>query len=156
MKFVTGNLDNQQVLALLQEHLDHMRSTSPPESTHALDIDALRASAITFWSAWEAGSLLGCVALKELDSASGEIKSMRTTAAHLRKGVAARMLDHVITTARHRHYEMLFLETGSMREFLPARKLYEQHGFTVTLPFGDYVEDPNSIFMKLQLNESRR
>ena len=107
-----------------------MHELSPPKSVHALDIDGLRQPEITFWTAWSEAELLGCGALKELDPAHGEIKSMRTAATHRRKGVGRAMLQHIVAEARRRSYARLSLETGSMRAFEPARKLYESFGFT--------------------------
>src|SRR4029453_4788494 len=109
-------------------HLRDMHRLSPPESVHALDLPALSKPDITFWTVWSAGELLGCGALKELDSAHGEIKSMRTALEHRRKGVARAMLEHIIAEARRRSYIRLSLETGSMAAFRPARNLYERFG----------------------------
>ena len=151
MDIVVDDLSSPEIARLLQEHLDHMHSLSPPESVHALDLAALRAPGITFWSARREGALLGCAALKELDHRHGEVKSMRTVAAHLRRGIAARLLEHVLAEARRRGYRRVSLETGSMAEFVPARTLYERAGFRYCGPFADYVEDPNSVFMTLEL-----
>ncbi|MDF2368560.1 GNAT family N-acetyltransferase [Sneathiella sp.] len=142
---------SDEIIALLDAHLTLMRSLSPPESTHALDLDGLRASNITFWRAELAGELLGCGALKELAGNAGEIKSMHTAAAHRGKGVAAALLLHVMATARERGYKKLFLETGSQPGFKPARSLYARHGFTECPPFEGYVPDPNSVFMTINL-----
>jgi putative acetyltransferase len=128
-----------------------MRLHSPPESVHALDLEALRKPDITFWSAWQDAELLGCGALKELDLLHGEIKSMRTAARHLRKGIAARLLRHIIEEAERRSYRRLSLETGSMEAFAPARRLYTRFGFRQCGPFGSYSEDPNSVFMTREL-----
>lgn len=147
MQIVVDDLRSPEIAALLEAHLQHMHALSPPESVHALDLDALRRPEITFWSVRRDGTLLGCGALKELDPAHGEIKSMRTAAAHLRQGVAARLLTHIIDEARRRSYRRLSLETGSMAAFRPAQRLYERFGFTYCGPFGDYVEDPHSVFM---------
>lgn len=136
-----------EVGKLLLEHLDGMALHSPPESVHALDLDAFRSPGITLWSAWENGELLGCGALKELDEVHGEIKSMRTAEKHLRRGVAARLLEHIIAEARRRGYRRLSLETGSMAAFAPARALYQRFGFEFCGPFADYIEDPYSVFM---------
>ncbi|MCH6484436.1 GNAT family N-acetyltransferase [Pseudoxanthomonas sp. LH2527] len=141
------DLRHPAVIALLQEHLDWMHRTSPPESVHALDLDALRGNDISFWAAWDGEALAGCGALRRLDAGHGEVKSMRTAQTHLRRGVAARMLDHILDEARHRGYRRLSLETGSMAYFAPARALYTRAGFVACAPFGDYVEDPNSVFM---------
>jgi putative acetyltransferase len=141
------DLSGPEVRELLHEHLGNMARLSPPESVHALGIDALRKPDITFWTVWAGDELLGCGALKELDRTHGEVKSMRTSSAHRRKGVARAMLGHIIAEARRRSYARLSLETGSMQAFAPAQRLYASFGFTCCPPFADYVEDPNSIFM---------
>jgi putative acetyltransferase len=141
------DLSAPQVHALLEEHLRNMRQLSPPESIHALDLDELRKPEITFWTAWSGNALLGCGALKELDSLHGEIKSMRTAFAHRRKGIARAILTHIIEEARKRSYARLSLETGSMQAFEPAQRLYASFGFTYCPPFAEYIEDPNSVFM---------
>lgn len=117
------DLTGQEIANLLREHLENMHAISPPESVHALDLEALRSPNITFWTAWEDSELLGCGALKELDESSGEVKSMRTATAHRRKGVAAKILEHMIEVAKQRGYDRLYLETGSLPEFAPARAL---------------------------------
>ena len=94
---------------------------------------------------------MGCGALKELDARHGEIKSMRVASNHLRKGYASRILQHILDEARNRSYEVVSLETGSMEAFAPARKLYTRFGFQECGPFGEYVEDPYSTFMTLEL-----
>ena len=139
------------VTQLLQLHLDDMAVHSPPESIHALDVDALCKPQITFWAAWEAEALMGCGALLELDPSHGEIKSMRTAAAYLRQGVARALLNTIIRTAQARGYQRLSLETGSMQAFAPARKLYEAYGFTLCEPFANYQPDPNSLCMTRKL-----
>ena len=146
-------LTGPEIAALLQEHLDDMRLHSPPESIHALDLEKLRAPGITFWSAWEGDALVGCVALKELAPAHGEIKSMRTGRAHRGKGIGVALLRHVLDEADRRGYERLSLETGSMAAFVPARTLYARFGFAPCGPFGEYVEDPHSVFMTLALSQ---
>ncbi len=151
LRIKIDNLNGPEVAALLAEHLRWTRSVSPPESTHALDLEELRQPEITFWSVWDGKELAGCGALKQLDPGHGEIKSMRTAQAYLRKGVAATVLYHIIAEARRRDYGRLSLETGSMAYFEPARRLYAKFGFTPCPPFADYVEDPNSIFMSMEL-----
>jgi putative acetyltransferase len=151
MEIRLHDLTGAEIADLLQEHLKSMYLHSPPESVHALDLDALRRPGITMWTAWQGAALLGCGALKELDPRHGEIKSMRTAAAHLRKGVARALLRHILEEARRRAYRRLSLETGSMAAFAPARRLYAGFGFRYCAPFGDYVEDPNSVFMARDL-----
>ena len=139
------------VIELLEEHLRCMARVSPPESIHALDLEGLRKPDVTFWTIWNDDELAGCGALKELDLQHGEIKSMRTAYAYQGRGIAKLMLQHLIGEAKNRGYRRLSLETGSMDYFEPARKLYAGFGFEFCQPFGSYTEDPNSIFMTLEL-----
>jgi putative acetyltransferase len=151
MRIEVDDLSRPEIHALLNEHITSMYKLSPPESVHALNIDKLRQPEITVWSAWEGPVLLGCGALKELSPAHGEVKSMRTPNARRRVGAGRAILAHIIETAKARAYTRLSLETGTMQEFTPAHRLYESFGFTYCGPFGDYLEDPNSIFMSVRL-----
>lgn len=147
MEIQKGDLDNAAVVALLREHLAAMEPTAPPESRHALDLNGLRGPDITFWAMWDGDLLAGVGAMKQLTPTHAEIKSMKTAPGFLRKGVASRLLRHIIDDATARGYMQLSLETGSMPFFEPARKLYERFGFQACPPFGSYVTDPNSVFM---------
>ena len=151
MKIELDDLAHPAIHVLLDEHMRHMHSLGPPESVHALDLERLRAPGITFWSAWEGETLLGCGALSQLDPKHGEVKSMRTPEAQRRTGAGRALLAHIIGVARARGYERLSLETGTVPAFVPAHRLYESAGFTLTGPFAGYVEDPNSVFMTLAL-----
>jgi len=146
------DLRGSEIRALLDEHLRDMYANSPPESVHALGVDALRRPDITFWTGWSHERLLGCAALRELDATHGEVKSMRTSSSQRRQGVGRAMLAHVVAIARARGYRRLSLETGSMDAFAPARRLYESFGFEYCKPFADYTEDPNSRFMTRSLD----
>jgi len=141
------DLTGPEIHALLEEHLRHMHAVSPPESVHALDLDKLRRPEITFWTAWAGGSLAGCGALKQIDAAHGEIKSMRTAQAHRGTGAGRAMLAHIVAEAARRGYTRLSLETGSQDAFIPARALYASAGFAECGPFEGYQEDPHSVFM---------
>ncbi|WP_375480176.1 GNAT family N-acetyltransferase [uncultured Nostoc sp.] len=151
MQIRSDDLTGKKIADLLQEHIENMHLLTPPGSVHALDLEALRSPDITFWTAWERSELLGCGALKELDSRSGEIKSMRTAKAHRRRGVASKILEHIIKEAERRAYHRLYLETGAIPEFTSARALYARYGFEYRGPFADYIDDPNSVFMTLAL-----
>jgi putative acetyltransferase len=151
MNIQLDDLTGPEIHQLLQQHLQGMALHSPPESIHALDVDALRQPGITFWTVWENDELLGCGALKELDARHAEIKSMRTVSAHLRKGVAKAMLTHIVEEAKQRGYRRLSLETGSAAAFEPARCLYAAFGFTFCEPFEGYALDPFSVFMRREL-----
>lgn len=147
----SDDLRGAQTIALLEAHRQNMFEHSPPECVFALDLEGLRQPDVSLWTAWNGEDLLGCGALKALSATQGEIKSMRTAAAHVRKGVAARILAHIIGVARSRNYTQLWLETGTVAAFAPARALYARHGFVECGPFAGYVEDPYSVFMVLAL-----
>lgn len=141
------NLLGDEVIKLLQEHHQDMRLHSPPESIHALDVLSLKASEITFWSAWKNHELAACGALKQLSNGHAEIKSMRTSLNFRRQGVAQKLLEFIINQAKKRGYKQISLETGSMDAFKPARNLYKSFGFRYCEPFADYSKDINSVFM---------
>jgi len=151
MQIRVDDLQGPEIVGLLQTHVAFCRASSPPESTHVLDLDALRSPDITFWSAWDGASLLGCAALKELDPSHGEVKSMHTVVQGRRRRVGLRLLDHIVSAGRSRGYRRLSLETGSMDAFAPARALYARYGFVVCAPFASYRLDSNSVFMTLDL-----
>jgi putative acetyltransferase len=145
------DLSGPEIAEFLEDHIRDMRSVSPPESKHALDLEGLRKPDITFWTVWEHHQLVGCGAIKELDSTHGEIKSMRTRSSHRGKGVGSFVLQHILRVAKERGYRRVSLETGSMPFFEPARRLYRSHGFRDCAPFANYKEDPNSVFLTKDL-----
>ena len=146
------DLTGPEVVGLLAQHLTEMGSQSPAESVHALDVAALRGHDVTFWSAWSGDRLAGCAALKQLDAGHAEIKSMRTADDFRGRGIGAVVLAHLLDAARGRGYSRVSLETGSNEPFAPARRLYARHGFVECEPFADYVLDPWSVFMTLELS----
>jgi len=147
MHIEVDDLSREAVHALLAEHLADMHATSPPDSVHALDLTGLAHPAVTVWTLWDQGLVLGCAALKELCSTEGEIKSMRTSSTARGRGVGTRLLSHVLDDARRRGYTRLNLETGVQDFFAPARRLYRRHGFVPCPPFGAYQADPNSTYL---------
>ena len=151
LEIKVDDLRGPAITEFLSQHLRCLAEVSPPESRHALNLDALRRPDITFWSVSAGCELVGCGALKELHATHGEVKSMRTAKAHLRKGIASMLLQQIISEAKRRSYRRLSLETGSMDFFEPARRLYLKFGFRPCPPFTGYVEDPNSVFMTLEL-----
>jgi putative acetyltransferase len=124
-----------------------MHANTPPESVHALDLDGLVDPAVTFWSGWIDGELAVIGALKTMDEHNGEIKSMRAADEFLGRGLGRAILEHVVAQAKERGMTRLWLETGSPDDFLPARRLYASAGFVECGPFGDYRDDPFSVFM---------
>lgn len=168
---IDHTLTHPQVIALLEEHLAGMRAASPPECVFALDLDGLRRPEITFFTAWRLpahgstgappadaeSELVAIGALKELVPTTatagghGELKSMRTSARHLRQGAAQAILTELLALARQRGYARVSLETGSTPPFDAAMAMYQRFGFVECGPFADYREDPFSRFMTAAL-----
>jgi putative acetyltransferase len=146
-----GDLADIRVLRLLDDHLADMFATSPAESVHALDVSGLTDPSVTFWALHSGDEVIGCVALKRLSAEHGELKSMRTSAEYRGRGLGKLLLEHVIAESRRRGYRRLSLETGSQDFFEPARSLYARYGFVECGPFADYVLDPHSVFMALEI-----
>jgi putative acetyltransferase len=153
MNITLGDLADPRVVDLLEYHLTSARAHTAPESAHALDIGGLQAPNMTFWTAWDCDTLVAIGALKRLAKYHGEVKSMHTAASARRKGVGSAMLQHIIAFARSRGISRLSLETDSWDYFQPAVALYRKHGFVECQPFADYVQDPNSVFMTLDLSQ---
>ena len=145
------DLDGPEIGELLRLHLENAARHSPPESVHALALDALRRPDITVWTAWDGPRILGCGALKQLDPRHGEIKSVHTAAHRRGRGVGSGILATIVDEARRRQYHRLSLETGSQAPFAPARALFARFGFRLCGPFGPYGPDPHSAFMTLDL-----
>lgn len=145
------DLSSAEVQALVAEHLSGMHVNSPPGHVNALAIENLRAPDVTFWTAWSDGSLCGCGALKELDASTGEVKSMRTRPAFLRRGVGQAILDEIVRTGRERGYARLCLETGTGTAFAAAHALYLRNGFEPSGPFGGYEATDFNVFMAKEL-----
>jgi putative acetyltransferase len=152
MRIEVDDVSRPEVLALLEEHLRNMHELSPPEHVFAFDANRLRAPGVVFWTAWEGPVLLGCAALKELSATQGEVKSMRTPASLRRRGAGRALLDHILRVSRERGYRELLLETGSHPAFGPAQALYRSVGFAECGPFGAYLENGSSVFMRLLLH----
>jgi len=148
------DLNGPEIIALIETHVAHMSGQSPKECCHVLNIDALRVPEITFWSVWDGDQLVGCGALKEIASNHGEIKSMHTAAVHRGRGVGNKVLAHIVAEATNRGYNRLSLETGSTDGFEPALNMYRNAGFKSAEPFGDYAENPFTVFLALDLPET--
>ncbi|WP_028080279.1 GNAT family N-acetyltransferase [Solimonas soli] len=151
MRIVEGGLGDPRVIALLEFHLRTARAATAPGSAHALDLSGLRAPGVRFWALWDGEALLGVGALKDLGAGHGEVKSMHVALAARRRGAGSAVLRHIVAAARADGWTRLSLETGSWPYFEPARALYRRHGFVECAPFGDYRDDPNSVFMTLSL-----
>jgi putative acetyltransferase len=152
MEIRLDDLSSPSTQALVRLHLTEMHANSPPKYTFALNLSGLQGPGLTVWSAWNGDEILGMGALKQLDSLSGEVKSMRTHPHHLRRGVASALLEHIIAHARARAYRRLSLETGSGPAFEAALALYHRRGFVDGEPFGEYTRSDFNQFLHLQLD----
>ncbi len=136
---------------LLRLHLVGMHANTPPEHVFALDLSGLKDPRVTLWSAWEGEAICGIGALKELNKTAGEVKSMRTHPDFLRRGVAAALLEQIISAARTRGMRRLSLETGRGEDFEAALALYRRRGFVNGDAFADYEPSDYSQFLHLEL-----
>lgn len=141
------DLLSAEVQSLVAEHLADMHGKSPPGHVNALAIDGLRKPGVTFWTAWQGDELCGCGALKELNSGVGEVKSMRTRSAYARQGVGQALLLEIMSTARARGYQVLYLETGTGKAFEAAHAFYAKNGFAWSGAFGEYEATEFNAFM---------
>lgn len=153
MRIIKGDFSDPRVIDLLRHHFETARAATAPGSAHALDVGGLQEPGIEVWTIWEGEDLLGIGALQHLSARHGEVKSMHIVQTRRRTGAGSALLRHIIAAARDAGLARLSLETGSWDYFQPARALYIKHGFVECPPFGDYVEDPNSVFMTLELPE---
>ena len=152
MKSIEGNFDNSEVLELLNKHFIELRSVSPEESTHVLDIEGLKDQNIKFWSLWEGNLLMGCGALKLLNKEHGEFKSIRVEDRFRKKDNGIKILKHLIFEAKKLNIIRISVETGTGDFFTPARKLFNKCGFKLCKPFAHYKEDPNSCYMSMLIS----
>lgn len=137
---------------LMARHTEAMHADTPPESIHMMDAGQLARPGIRFFVMRDTGVPVGMGAFKVLsDPAHGEIKSMHILAEARGRGLAQRMLDHLVAEAKVDGIRRLSLETGAQPSFAAARRLYETAGFVYCPPFEGYVLDPNSAFMTREI-----
>ena len=153
MEVREGGLDDPRVQRLLALHVDRARAETARGSAHALDLSGLRSPGIEFWTVWEDDQPLGTGALKSLGGGEFEVKSMYTAEHSRRRGIGSVVLRHLIAVCKRRGARRISLETGSWEYFRPAVALYRKHGFIECPPFAGYLPDPNSIFLRLDLEE---
>ena len=151
MKTIESNFEDPEVNQLLKKHFVELRSVSPKGSTHVLDIEGLQNKSIKFWSIYENHKLIGCGALKFLDSNHGEFKSIRVADSFRKKGYGKKVISVLFEKSKELGINKISVETGSGEFFLPARRLFKEFGFEECEPFGHYVNDSNSCYMSLEI-----
>jgi putative acetyltransferase len=154
LKSIEGNFDNPEVNELLVKHFSELRTVSPEDSCHVLDIAGLKDPSIKFWSLWENNELMGCGALKFLDNEHGEFKSIRVNDKFRNKGYGLKVINHLIDEAKKLKIKKLSLETGAGKFFVPARKLFVKCGFKDCEPFSNYKKNVNSAYMSLLISNN--
>lgn len=144
-----GDPRADDVRALLAIHLPFSRGVTPAEYSFALEVEQLVQPGVTFFSARDAGRLVGVAALKHFDETHAELKSMHTLEAERRRGVGRMLVEHLLAFARTHAYRRVSLESGATADFVAARSLYASLGFMPCEPFGDYRASPYNTFMTL-------
>jgi putative acetyltransferase len=155
IEILLDGLEDVEMITFVKHHVAELNAVTPPQSRHALQVETLRRPEVTVWSMRSGDHVVGCGALRMVGERHAEIKSMRVVHGCQRRGLASRLLHHLIVEAQRAGIERLSLETGSFAYYAPARALYLKHGFVLCPPFGEYVEDPNSVFMTLLLEPDR-
>ncbi len=154
LTLIEGNFDNPEVNQLLIKHFIELRAASPEGSAHVLDIPGLKVPSIKFWSLWDKNKLMGCGALKFLDQAHGEFKSIRIHDDYRGKGNGIKIITHLIEEAKKLDIKRISIETGAGNFFEPARKLFDKCGFKPCSPFAHYKEDINSQYLTKLLDNN--
>lgn len=149
---IEDDLSGEAIRTLVAIHLAGMHASSPACKVHALPVEKLREPGVTFFSAWVGDALAGMGAIRELDPAHGELKSMRVASDWLGKKIGEAILLHLLAVARQRGYARVSLETGQGPAFEPALGLYRKHGFVNCGAFADYVLDDFSQCLTLKLD----
>lgn len=137
------------IIELLKQLDAYLAALYPAESNHLLELESLTGADVTFLAARdEQGTLAGCCSFVGR-AAYAELKRMVVVPALRGQGVGAALLAAIVTRARAAGFASLKLETGVAQP--EALGLYRHAGFSEIAPFGDYPNDPLSIFMEKRL-----
>ena len=147
-----GGLDDPRVIALIDHHATSARAATIGGCGHSFAVERLRADDVRFFAAWRGDEVVGIGALKRLSGEHGEIKSMHTSAGARGVGIGSGLLTYIMAEARATGMRRLSLETHPGAHFAAAIALYRRHGFADCPPFGDYREDPSSLFMSKEIS----
>ncbi len=137
-------------IALIGELEAHLAPLYPTESRHGLSVEELMAEDVPFFVLRHEGIPASCGGVKLFGKEYGEIKRMYVRPRFRGMGLGKLMLNHLADFALANGVSLLRLETGiHQRE---AIALYERMGFMHISPFGEYREDPLSLFYEKQLD----
>ena len=138
--------DQPEIVALIADLDAYQLTLYPPESVYALDLQSLLRPEVRFAVARDAtGGLLGCAAVV-LSTEYGEIKRMYVRPEARGLGAGKDLMAALEHAARAAGCRSMVLETGPAQP--EAIGLYARHGFAVCGPYGDYRDDPLSVFMR--------
>ena len=138
-----------EIIALIADLDAYQLTLYPPESVYALDLPSLMQPEVKFAVARDAaGAIVGCAAVV-LSGEYGEIKRMYVKPEARGMGAAKRLMTALEQATRAAGCPMMVLETGPSQP--EAIALYARHGFEQCGPYGDYRDDPLSVFMRKAL-----
>lgn len=140
--------DQPEIVALIEELDAYQSALYPAESNHLLDLESLMQPDVLFCVARADGAPVGCGAAVVYGDYA-EIKRMFVSLACRGEGLGWRMLSFIETEIAARGVPVARLETGIHQS--EAIRLYERSGYQITPPFGDYREDPLSLFYEKEL-----
>ena len=141
--------DQAEVIALIAELDAYQDTLYPPESRHLLDLASLKQPNVLFAVARGSdGEAIGCAAIV-LSPSFGELKRMYVSPAGRAKGVARKLLALLESRANASGCMLVMLETGPYQP--EALALYASAGYERRGPYGDYTNDPLSVFMEKRL-----
>ncbi len=141
--------DTPDAITLIAELEATLEPLYPRESRHGLSVERLIAEAVPFFVLRSEGIAAGCGGVKLFGRAYGEVKRMYVRPQFRGRGFARQMLNHLTNYAQAQGVSLLRLETGIHQH--EAIRLYEGMGFHRIPPFGDYKEDPLSLFYEKSL-----
>jgi len=142
--------DSTAALKLLSE-LDKelWRHPYPPQSRHAFTVEKLLRENVDFFVARVDDRPAACGGIKLFGLDYGELKRMYVAPGHRRMGLGRAILNHLADHARQHQVGILRLETGIYQ--VAAIGMYERFGFERRPPFGEYREDPLSVYFEKYL-----
>jgi putative acetyltransferase len=144
--------DTEDAAELIRELDTHLHPLYPSESRHGYSVEKLILEGVSFFVMRYNEELAGCGALKLFPADFAEVKRMYVRPQFRGMGFGKMMLDHLAAFARERGVSLLRLETGIHQA--EAIGLYERMGFQQIGPFGDYREDPLSLFYEKRIDET--
>lgn len=151
MHVTLESVDQPDIIQFISDLDAYQGALYPAESNYHLSVDALKAPNVVFAVARDGdGVAIGCGAVVLFDD-YGELKRMFVPTAQRGRGVAKAIIGRLEAEAVQRHCPLLRLETGIHQP--EALGLYARAGYARRGPYGDYPDDPLSVFMEKKFGE---